>query len=122
MRLLVAGAVAGCAATGSVCPRDTTLVIKDNPAGKMELCATTTAGVQALPVPGRTMGSLLGMARPSSTLSGIHGPYTRWYPNGAVESHGRYIDDGARSVPDGVWGFWYEDGSRKTVVRFDRGV
>ena len=50
---------------------------------------------------------------------GLDGPFTHWYPNGGLESHGTYVEDGGTSVPDGVWAFWYPDGTRKLVGRYD---
>src|SRR5207248_1908028 len=44
---------------------------------------------------------LPGMSQPMVARSGMHGPFTHWHPNGAVESHGSYVDDGTASVPDG---------------------
>jgi len=79
------------------------------------------AGVAAMPVPGRDYPSLLGMAHPTAKSGGLRGPFTHWYPNGGVESHGRYVEDGSTSVPDGAWGFWYPDGTRKSMGRYDRG-
>jgi len=61
------------------------------------------------------------MAQPAASSGGLHGPFTHWHPNGAVESHGRYVEDGATSVPDGVWGFWYPDGAHRSVGRYERG-
>ena len=53
---------------------------------------------------------------------GIRGPFTTWYPSGTVASHGGYLDFGARSVPDGVWGFWYPSGQRRTLGTYRRGM
>jgi hypothetical protein len=52
---------------------------------------------------------------------GVVGPFTRWYADGAIESHGSYVDLGSHSVPDGVWGFWYRDGKRRTMGAYRRG-
>lgn len=104
-----------------MCPRDARLATENRPTGRLEWCATSTSGITALPAPGRVYSSLLGMARPAAMTRGMHGPYTHWYPDGALESHGSYVEDGETSVPDGVWGFWYADGSRKSVGRYERG-
>ncbi len=61
------------------------------------------------------------MSHPTTLSGGLHGPFTHWHPTGALESHGRYIEDGSTSVPDGVWGFWYPDGTRRSVGRYERG-
>lgn len=113
--------VAACATTSRMCPREARLATEDRPTGRVEWCATSTGGTAALPVPGREFPSLLAMARPAAMTRGMHGPFTHWYPDGALESHGRYVEDGEASVPDGVWGFWYADGSRKSVGRYERG-
>jgi hypothetical protein len=61
------------------------------------------------------------MAHPSPMSGNLQGPFTHWYPDGAVESHGNYVQQGGASVPDGVWGFWYPDGKPKAVGRYDGG-
>jgi len=107
-------------ATARVCPTGSRLVSEDRATGRVEWCARTVGGVSAMPVPGREYPSLLGMAHPAA-ITGLRGPFTHWYPNGGVESHGQYVEDGSTSVPDGLWGFWYADGTRKRVGRYDRG-
>ncbi len=116
---VVAG-VGACAITARTCPPESQLSTKDPPTGRVESCALTTNSVAALPEPGRDYSTMLGMAHPA-TLSRLVGPYTHWYPNGAVESAGNYVADGTASVPDGVWGVWYPDGKRKSVGRYVRG-
>jgi len=112
---------AACATTSRQCPLGSRLANDDRPTGRVEWCATTAAGVAALPVEGRTYPSLFDTAHPSPLSGGVQGPYTHWYPNGAVESHGDYIASGASSVPDGLWGFWYPNGSLKTIGWYKRG-
>lgn len=111
----------GCATSSRVCPAETRLASNDQPTGRVEWCAKNTGGVAAMPAPGRSFPSLLGMAHPAAMSGGLHGPFTHWYPSGAVESHGSYVDDGSTSVADGVWGFWYPDGSRKSMGRYVHG-
>jgi len=118
--VLGAGSVA-CATTGAVCPPGARLASVEQPSGRAEWCATTTAGITAMPVPGRAYANLLGMAHPGTLSGGLRGPFTHWHPTGAVESHGSYVEDGASSVPDGVWGFWYADGARRSLGRYERG-
>ena len=76
----------------------------------------------ALPVPGRSYASTLGFVNAPALPGGAQGPFTSWYPNGAIESHGHYLDFGARSVPDGLWGFWYSTGQRRTFGAYHRGA
>jgi hypothetical protein len=52
---------------------------------------------------------------------GIEGPFTSWYPSGALASHGAYRNFGARSVPDGLWTFWYPNGQRRLMGEYRRG-
>jgi hypothetical protein len=142
--LVVVGA--GCATT-SACPPGARLATAEPPGGRIEWCQI--APDDLAPVSGRTSPVVLdvtapganstppglafvstasrprpdppGMSRPAASTSGMLGPFTHWYPNGAVESHGSYVDDGTTSVPDGVWSFWYPDGSPKGIGRYDRG-
>src|ERR1043165_6694994 len=124
MRCVMAmGVVAtACASTGRICPTETRLASEDRPTGRVEWCAKEIGGAAAIPAPGRTRDyeRVLGMAHPAA-LTGLVGPYTHWYPNGTVESHGSYVEDGAVSVADGAWAFWYSNGMRKLVGRYDRG-
>lgn len=118
--LIVALGVTACA-SGRVCPPESRLANENRATGRVEWCAKAAPGMTAMPASREsTSPGLLGMSRPAS-ISGAHGPYTHWYPDGAVESSGQYVEDGSTSVPDGVWGFWYADGTRKSVGRYDRG-
>lgn len=110
-----------CATTSALCPPGARLADEDRPSGRVEWCATTLAGPTALPVEGRTLEGELAVTPPPPVRGGLFGPYTHWYPDGAVESHGEYVEDGAKSVPTGVWAFWYPSGARKTVGRYDHG-
>lgn len=105
--------VTACATT-RICPTEARLTSEERSTGRAEWCAKTTGAPVAVPA-GRTSNEL-PMAR-AAALAGAHGPYTRWYPSGGIESHGQYVD----GVPTGVWGFWYPDGRRKTLGRYDRG-
>jgi len=116
-----AALLASCATTSAVCPQGARLADEDRPSGRVEFCATTLGGPSALPLEGRTVVGELGVTPPPPMRGGLQGPYTHWYPDGAVESHGDYASDGAKSVATGVWEFWYPDGSRKTVGRYDHG-
>jgi len=119
--LAVVGVGVVACATTRVCPTESRLASEDRPTGRVEWCAKPAGGVSAMPAPGRTYPSLFGMAHPSAMSGGLRGPYTHWYPNGGVESHGRYVEDGSTSVPNGVWGFWYPDGTRKRMGRYELG-
>lgn len=121
---LVALAVIGtgaCATSSAACPQGARLANEDRPSGRVEWCATTLAGPAGLPVEGRTVVGELGVVPPPPMRGGLQGPYTHWYPDGAVESHGEYVEEGARSVATGVWAFWYPNGTRKTVGRYEHG-
>jgi hypothetical protein len=112
---------AACAATGPrVCPAGSRLASQDPPTGRVEWC-TTALPTAAVPAPGRAYAGVLGLAHPGPMRGDLHGPFTRWYPGGGIESHGDYVVVGPSSVPHGVWGMWHPDGSRKSVGRYDRG-
>jgi len=118
---LIAVGIGACATTSRPCPVGAHLANEDRPTGRVEWCATAVAGFAELPVEGRTYPSLFDVAHPSPMSGGLQGEYTHWYPNGAVESHGEYLENGAVSVPNGLWAFWYDDGRRKSIGRYDRG-
>lgn len=120
--IVIAGlALAACATTSRQCPTASRLVTTDHGEGRVELCEATVAGPDQLPVQGHTYPSVLQLAHPSTMHAGVSGPFTHWYPDGTIESHGHYIEAASESVPDGVWAFWYADGQRKAVGRYDRG-
>lgn len=110
-----------CATTTRICPVGTQLVSDRQPSGRAQWCATTSTVTAAMPLPGRSYNDALGSGRPKAVPGGVQGPFTSWYPTGKVESHGSYVDLGARSVPDGVWGFWYPHGQRRTLGMYRRG-
>jgi hypothetical protein len=110
----------GCAVTTTTCPLGTKLVGAQQPQGHVQWCATSDATTTALPVAGRSFAGTLG--GPTAMPGGIEGPFTSWYATGAIESHGSYVNTGARSVPEGTWGFWYPDGRRRTLGVYHRGL
>jgi hypothetical protein len=61
------------------------------------------------------------MLLPTALPAGIDGPFSSWYANGAIASHGTYVDTGARSIPDGIWTFWYPNGQRRSHGAYRRG-
>jgi hypothetical protein len=52
---------------------------------------------------------------------GVEGPFTSWYPDGRLAFHGSYKNFGSRSVPDGLWIFWYPSGQRRLMGEYHRG-
>jgi hypothetical protein len=116
--LLVAGTA--CATTTSVCPVGTKRVDVREAAGRAQWCTTATPQLAALPVPGRDYEAAFAI-QPRPMTGGVQGPFTSWYADGSVEAHGHYLDFGARSVPDGLWAFWYPSGLRRTIGRYHRG-
>jgi hypothetical protein len=139
--LVVVAVGAGCATTSRTCPTDTHLVDRELPGGRVEACAAETSSAAVLPVTGRTYAAASPAIRATDALpttlasdaepvalpapgvlrGGLEGPFTRWYPGGAIAAHGSYVLDGDVSVPDGVWGFWYADGKQAAVGRYDHG-
>jgi len=117
---LVGIVAAGCATGGHVCPSGAQLADKHRATGRVEFCAASTA--TAVPPIEHTYEAAITAARPP-VVSGLHGPYTHWYPSGGLESHGSYVHDAASatSVPDGPWAFWYPDGRRRKLGTFARG-
>ncbi len=61
------------------------------------------------------------VVKPGGMPGGIEGPYSSWHPNGQLASRGEYVNLGARSVPEGLWSFWYPDGAPRLVGRYHRG-
>ncbi|NVB77996.1 MAG: hypothetical protein HOV81_06330, partial [Kofleriaceae bacterium] len=122
MRTLVMAATlcSACATTKNTCPLGSNLATSHSPDGKAEYC--TSSGATQVPPPARKYDATLKLAVPAASSRGVEGPYTLWYANGALQSHGAYVDEGARSVPDGVWGFWYPNGKRRTMGTYRRGV
>jgi hypothetical protein len=110
----------GCAVT-TTCPTGTKLTVAQKPEGRAQWCAVTDTTVAELPVVGRSYQGTLGLGHPAAMPGGVDGPFTSWYPNGAVESHGRYVSYGARSVPEGLWAFWHPNGQRWVIGNYHRG-
>jgi hypothetical protein len=125
-RLDVAGAIAlalaaaACATTGTVCPEGTRLVGGRPPHARAQWCAARAMTMHAVPV-ARSYETTLGVAMPTAMAGGVEGPYTSWHDDGALASHGRYVDLGPRSVPDGVWGFWYASGQPRALGAYRQG-
>jgi len=112
---------AACATTASVCPVGTKRVDVAAAQGRAQWCTNAPATpLAAVPGQGRTYESAFGTA-PPPLGAGVTGPFTSWYPDGTVESHGHYLDFGSRSVPDGLWAFWYANGQRRTLGTYRRG-
>ena len=96
----------------SICPAGTKLIGERRPEGRSQWCATTNVTVTTLPVTSRSFEGTLGLGHPTGMPGGVDGPFTSWYASGALESHGNYVDYGARSVPEGLWAFWHPNGQR----------
>lgn len=113
--------LAGCATTSNTCPLGTKIDVQQSATGRAEYCRTAEDRLASLPS-GRTAPSEGGMLlEPTAMPGGLSGPFTSWHANGALASHGSYVDEGARSVPDGVWAFWYPSGRRKSLGGYRRG-
>jgi hypothetical protein len=112
----------GCAVTTSTCPLGTKLMGSQRPDGRAQWCAITDATSATFPVPSRSYEGRLGLGQPMPMPGGVEGPFTSWYPTGALESHGSYANFGARSVPQGLWAFWHPNGQRWVVGNYDRGM
>src|ERR1043165_275925 len=121
MRGLLLISLSACATTTSTCPVGSKLIVSTSADGRVEACATEDRGLLTIPVPGRTGESASGTSPPSGMPGGIEGPFTSWYANGNVHSHGSYRTTGTRSVPEGLWGFWYPDGSRQSLGAYANG-
>jgi len=117
---VVVALVSACATTTSTCPVGTKQVVAQEPAGRAEWCATMDTHTTKLFV-GRSYVTALGGAEPTGMAGGVEGPFTSWHPMGTPASHGHYVNDGARSLPDGLWTFWYANGQRRTLGAYRRG-
>ncbi|MGE0403591.1 MAG: toxin-antitoxin system YwqK family antitoxin [Kofleriaceae bacterium] len=121
MRAMVLLGLAACATTANTCPLGTRIETTRSPGGRAEFCRTAEARLAALPA-GRTSESAAAMLlEPTAMPGGLAGPFTSWHSNGALASHGTYLDEGSRSIPDGVWAFWYRSGQRKSLGVYRRG-
>jgi hypothetical protein len=120
MRAVVLASCAACATATSVCPIGSKRVDVREQQGRAQWCTTTDQRLARLPEPGRSYESALG-STPRPMAGGVQGPFTSWYASGAIESHGHYLDFGSRSVPDGLWAFWYPNGQRWTIGNYHRG-
>jgi hypothetical protein len=117
--LLVLGCSA-CATTTSVCPVGAKRVDVQEQRGRAQWCTTVDQRLELVPTAGRDYTGVVG-SQPRKMTGGVQGPFTSWYASGSVESHGHYLDFGSRSVPDGLWGFWYPNGQRRTIGMYRRG-
>jgi hypothetical protein len=121
MRAAILLVLAACATTANTCPLGTRIETIRSPEGRADVCRTDEARLSSLPS-GRTYDSAMGMLQdPTAMPGGLSGPFTSWHANGALASHGTYLDEGRRSIPDGVWAFWYPSGQRKSLGLYRRG-
>jgi hypothetical protein len=121
MRAAILLVLAACATTANTCPLGTRIETIRSPEGRADVCRTDEARLSSLPS-GRTYDSAIGMLQdPTAMPGGLSGPFTSWHANGALASHGTYLDEGRRSIPDGVWAFWYPSGQRKSLGVYRRG-
>jgi hypothetical protein len=107
--------------TASTCPSGTKLVAQQKPEGRAEWCAVTESTSAVIPPTSRVFEGTLGIGQLPAMPGGVNGPYSGWYPDGTLKSHGRYVDVGARSVAEGLWAFWRADGSRWVMGLYHRG-
>ncbi len=117
----VSSFVCACAVTTSTCPLGTKLVGAQRPEGRAQWCEITDTATTGVSPTGRTFEGTLGFVQPTAMPGGIEGPFTSWHPNGALAMHGSYLNFGARSVPDGLWTFWYPSGQRRVLGQYHRG-
>lgn len=111
-----------CATTANTCPLGTRIETAQTAAGRAEYCRATEDRLASLPS-GRTTASAGAMLiEPTAMPGGLSGPFTSWHANGALASHGTYLDEGTRSIPDGVWAFWSPTGQRTSLGLYRRGV
>ncbi|HEY5926909.1 MAG TPA: hypothetical protein VIV11_34720 [Kofleriaceae bacterium] len=113
---------AACAVTATTCPVGTKLTVTQRPEGRAQWCTVADTTNTALPAAGRSYETRLGLVQPTAMPGGIEGPFTSWYASGALQSHGGYKNYGGRSVPEGVWAFWYDNGQRRVLGEYARGV
>jgi hypothetical protein len=111
-----------CSVTTTTCPTGTKLMAVQRPDRRAEWCATTDHTLAEIPATGRSFEGALGIGHPIAMPGGVDGPFTSWYPNGSLESHGRYVNYGMRSVPEGLWAFWHTNGQRWVVGIYHRGL
>lgn len=111
-----------CAATTRTCPIGTTLVKAHEPRGRAQWCAVDGSATTSLPTTGRSFEGAIALVQPTAMPGGVAGPYTSWYADGTLQSHGSYANYGARSVPEGIWAFWYPSGQRRVLGEYKRGM
>jgi hypothetical protein len=119
MGIVLAGAA--CAIAPTTCPAGARPVAVQDAEGRARWCTSRGASFAAMPA-GRAFEGRLGLTDPGALPGGVEGPYTRWYPSGGLHTHGSYADLGARSVPHGLWAFWYPDGRRRLLGHYRRGL
>jgi hypothetical protein len=111
----------GCAVATTTCPTGSKLIASVRPEGRAQWCAATDTVVAELPLSSRSFEGTLGIGHPAAMPGGVEGPFTSWYPNGRLHSYGTYVSDGARSVPDGLWAFWHDNGQRWVIGKYQHG-
>ena len=121
MKYLVVVAVAGCAETTTTCPIGSKLIVTHGEQGRAELCQDTDQTLANMPAPGRSLVQSGGLVQPPGLPGGIEGPFTAWYTSGTKEAHGTYRNVGERSVPEGLWAFWYPTGELEVVGHYHHG-
>ncbi len=120
--LLVATAACGdLVACHRTCPAGATLHGSPPPAGFAQWCERGGRRLENLPVPGRTFNATLGIPEPTASSGLLDGPMTEWHANGRVKSHGKFVVQNGKSVPHGIWSFWYPSGKRLSVGRYHYG-
>jgi hypothetical protein len=120
VRVFAIFVLGACATTANTCPLGTRLETAASADGRAEYCRSSEDRLAALPA-GRSSADTGTVVEPTAMPGGLSGPFTTWYPSGALASHGTYLDEGARSIPDGVWAFWYPNGERRSLGRYTHG-
>jgi hypothetical protein len=118
MKYVVVVLVAGCAETTTTCPVGTKLTVSHADQGRAEWCQVEDSSLANMPTPSRTSSLVLPPALPF----GVDGPFTAWYGSGVEEAHGTYRNVGSRSVPEGLWAFWYPSGAPEVVGHYHQGA
>jgi hypothetical protein len=111
----------GCAVTTTTCPVGTKLTVTHGDQGRAEWCQTTDRALAELPTTTRTSAGAGSFVQPPKLAGGVEGPFTAWYTSGVREARGSYRNFGERSVPDGLWAFWYPSGALEVVGHYHRG-
>jgi hypothetical protein len=111
----------GCATAANTCPVGTKVTVAQRSEGRAQWCETIDGAATGIPS-GRTFEAKLGtVVKPGGMPGNIEGPFSSWHHNGTLASRGDYATLGTRSVPEGVWTFWYADGKPRLVGQYRRG-